>query len=81
MRSVKALQYLKYDQKIRLFQNFQTSQTFDEYRCYDFLFFLYQQQYFSSIYKTPVLLQNINTLNVVPYSILKYLVNSIKHVK
>lgn len=46
-----------------------------------FFYFLYQQQYFSSIYKTPVLLKNINSVDIIPYSTLKYLINSVKHIK
>ena len=52
-----------------------------EMSVHTFLFFLYQQHYFSTIYKTPVVLKNINALDVVPYSTLKYLINSVRHIK
>ncbi len=48
---------------------------------HNFWFYLYQQHYFSNLYKTPILLQNISALEVIPRSLLVYMVNSVKHVK
>lgn len=66
---------------LRLIQAAGINSAFSDLSVHTFLFFLYQQQYFSTIYKTPVLLKNINALDVVPYSTLKYLINSVKHIK
>lgn len=66
---------------LKILQAAQLRSTLTEFSVHTFLFFLYQQQYFSTIYKTPVVLKNINALDVVPYSTLKYLINSVRHIK
>lgn len=48
---------------------------------YSFWFFLYQQHYFSCIYKTPILLKNMNAIDIVPHSILKYMINSVRNIR
>jgi len=71
--------YLKNSLKILQAANINSG--ISEFSVHTFLFFLYQQHYFSTIYKTPVVLKNINALDVVPYSTLKYLINSVRHIK
>lgn len=66
---------------LRILQAAQLRSNMSEFSVHTFLFFLYQQQYFSTLYKTPVVLKNINALDVVPYSTLKYLINSVRHIK
>ena len=53
----------------------------NEFNPYTFWFFLYQEHYFSLLYKTPMTLKNINALEVVPRSLLVYMINSVKHVR
>lgn len=66
---------------LRILQAAHLNAGMSEFSVHTFLFFLYQQQYFSTIYKTPVVLKNINALDVVPYSTLKYLINSVRHIR
>lgn len=80
-KAVKKLNYIKYQSKFGLFYRVNSLSYTNQFNYYTFLFFLYQEQYFTTIYKTPVLLKNINAIEVVPYDILKYLINSVKHIK
>lgn len=67
--------------KFTLLQKTATLSSANQLNLYTFWFFLYQQQYFSHLYKTPILLKNINAISVVPYSILKYMVNSVRNIR
>ena len=69
--AVKKLNYIKYQSKFGLFYRVNNLSYTNQFNYYTFLFFLYQEQYFTTIYKTPVLLKNINAIEVVPYDILK----------
>lgn len=66
---------------LKILQAANVNSGISELSVHTFLFFLYQQHYFSVIYKTPVVLKNINALDVVPYSTLKYLINSVRHIR
>lgn len=48
---------------------------------YNFWFFLYQQQYFSLLFRLPVVLKNFNSQNVIPASLLLYMLHSIKLIR
>lgn len=67
--------------KFALLQKPATLTAANQLNLYTFWFFLYQQQYFSTIYKTPMMLKNINAIDVVPYSILKYMINSVRNIR
>lgn len=67
--------------KFTFLQKTATLSSANQLNLYTFWFFLYQQQYFSHLYKTPILLKNINAISVVPYSILKYMVNSVRNIR
>ncbi len=48
---------------------------------HNFWFFLYQQHYFSLILKTPTTMKTMNALEIVPRSLLLYMINSVKHIR
>ena len=47
----------------------------------NFWFFLYQQQFFSLLFKIPVVLKNFNSQKVIPASLLLYMLHSIKLIR
>lgn len=66
------------------FKLFATSPLFASYKgadIYSLWHLLYQEYYFSTIYKSPVLLKNINAIDVVPQSTLTYMINSVRHIR
>ncbi len=48
---------------------------------HNFWFFLYQQHYFSLLFKTPMTMKSMNALDVIPRSLLLYMISSVKHVR
>lgn len=49
-----------------------------EFNGNNFWFYLYQQHYFSLLFKCPILLKSINALDVVPSDLLLYTINTVR---
>lgn len=73
-----------YDSLARKFKLLTVSARLDkssDANLYNLWFFLYQQQYFGTIFKTPLILKTMNALDIVPQSTLTYMINSVKHIR
>ena len=55
--------------------------SYSEWNITNFWFFLYQQYYLSEVFKLPIIFKTFNSQDVVPKSLLRYMVHSVKLIR